>query len=249
MPPTYSLPTGGAAVDAFYGARSELVDLAWLEVRPTDCVLDVGCGAGELTRRVAARLPSGVMVGLDTLPRATTGGAYVVADAHQLPVRDGVFDVTYCHTLLMHLSSPLGGLREMRRVTKAGGRVVALSEGAWARTSTAPLCGAIEELVRGLLANMQRSGSNPGLGLELEALFAQVGLVDVVCEQVGEVIELGGNLFTSSPMYGFALQMVPDEQRVQWVAEVAQWSKDPKSRLTLPRCFRAKGRVPDLECL
>lgn len=42
--------------------------LASFPVRPTDRVLDVGCGAGDFTATVAALVPDGVVVGVDPEP-------------------------------------------------------------------------------------------------------------------------------------------------------------------------------------
>lgn len=42
--------------------------LATLPVRPTDDVLDIGCGTGEFTVKVAALVPQGRVIGLDASP-------------------------------------------------------------------------------------------------------------------------------------------------------------------------------------
>ncbi len=42
--------------------------LAWLPLRGTESVLDVGCGDGHLTARIAERLPKGSIVGVDASP-------------------------------------------------------------------------------------------------------------------------------------------------------------------------------------
>ena len=52
--------------DHHFGAASEQL-LDELAIRPRDRVVELGCGAGSLTRRVLARLGSnGVVVGVDT---------------------------------------------------------------------------------------------------------------------------------------------------------------------------------------
>jgi SAM-dependent methyltransferase len=51
----------------------------------------------------------------------------VVADALALPFGPSTFDATLAAFSLTHLTSPAGGLREMARVTRAGGAILASS--------------------------------------------------------------------------------------------------------------------------
>ena len=54
--------------DRHFGAASERL-LDELAIRPTDRVVEFGCGAGSFSRRVLTRLgPGGVLVGVDTTP-------------------------------------------------------------------------------------------------------------------------------------------------------------------------------------
>lgn len=59
--------------------------LATLPLRPNDEVLDVGCGTGDFTVKVAARVPGGRVVGLDASPSQITAAA-----AHARPNLDFV---------------------------------------------------------------------------------------------------------------------------------------------------------------
>lgn len=78
--------------------------LATLPVRPTDRVLDVGCGAGDFTRTVADLVPEGEVVGCDPQPsmlaeaatRAGTNQRFARATAQHLATdlgETGGFDV------------------------------------------------------------------------------------------------------------------------------------------------------------
>ncbi|MBS7632916.1 methyltransferase domain-containing protein, partial [Candidatus Bathyarchaeota archaeon] len=49
-----------------------------------------------------------------------------VGDAYKLPLSDESIDLSICQTLLMHLDEPAKGIKEMQRVTKKGGRVIAI---------------------------------------------------------------------------------------------------------------------------
>jgi SAM-dependent methyltransferase len=50
---------------------------------------------------------------------------YVRGDAHHLDFPDATFDLAYTRYVLEHVADPRQVLREMRRVTRSGGRVAA----------------------------------------------------------------------------------------------------------------------------
>jgi ubiquinone/menaquinone biosynthesis C-methylase UbiE len=95
-------------------------------------VLDVGCGPGALTAElvrglgpasVAAVDPSEpfVMAARERFP----GTAVEHAPAENLPFDDGTFDAALAQLVVHFMTDPIAGLREMRRVTRAGGTVAA----------------------------------------------------------------------------------------------------------------------------
>ena len=100
-------------------------------------VLDVGCGPGNITADLAARVAHGTVTGIDRSADVVARAAhdypvdqhrnlhFRVADVTALPFEDGHFDVVYVHQVLQHLSNPVGALREMRRVLKVGGLLAA----------------------------------------------------------------------------------------------------------------------------
>ena len=91
-------------------------------------VLDVGCGPGHLTRRLAA---SGFDVtGIDLDPamieRATAhgGGRYLAADAASLPFEDDAFDLVVSTLSMHHWAAANAGIVEVGRVVRTEGRVL-----------------------------------------------------------------------------------------------------------------------------
>ncbi len=110
-------------------------------------LLDVGCGPGNITLDLAARVAPGRVVGIDaaadvieaasaanTRPGQVT---FSVGDVYALDAPDASYDVVHAHQVLQHLSDPIAALREMRRVTRPGG-VVAARDGVYAAFSWAP---------------------------------------------------------------------------------------------------------------
>jgi SAM-dependent methyltransferase len=92
-------------------------------------VLEVGCGRGELAARMSHELDARV-VALDQSARmveltAARGVEAIVADVEDLPFRDGVFDCAVAAWMLYHVSDLDRALRELRRVLRPGGRLVA----------------------------------------------------------------------------------------------------------------------------
>ncbi|WP_394841514.1 methyltransferase domain-containing protein [Pendulispora brunnea] len=115
--------------------KRTIIDL--LELENGHRVLDVGCGAGVDTCEVAATVsPNGKVTGLDrsaamvaeARKRATSLGLsvdFVEGDAQSLPFDDASFERCRIERVLVHVPDPRLVVREMVRVTRPGGIVVA----------------------------------------------------------------------------------------------------------------------------
>ena len=107
--------------------------LATLPLRPADRVLDLGCGSGDLTATVAARVPDGHVVGLEPQPsqlaeartRALPNQSFVQAPAqHVAQVLAGEqFDVVFSQSVLHWIpwDDHPSVLRQCRDVLRPGG--------------------------------------------------------------------------------------------------------------------------------
>lgn len=97
-------------------------------------LLEVGAGTGAVIKAVQIHgfyNLSGVDLDYPSLAFSRTNlDNYkpVQADGHHLPFAGAVFDVCFCHFLLMWTKDPFQILFEMRRVTQPGGWVMALAE-------------------------------------------------------------------------------------------------------------------------
>src|SRR6187399_2548552 len=97
-------------------------------VSPGDRVLDSCCGTGDLA--IAAQRAGGRVTGLDfsermlERARAKSGEVdWIRGDALELPFEDGSFDAATVGFGVRNLEDLEGGLRELRRVLRSGGRV------------------------------------------------------------------------------------------------------------------------------
>jgi ubiquinone/menaquinone biosynthesis C-methylase UbiE len=92
-------------------------------------VLDVACGTGSLSRRLAGAGAS--VTGIDLAPpmlalarELSSGIAYIEGSADRLPFPDDSFDVVTCQQGLQFFPDRPAAVSEMRRVLREGGGVV-----------------------------------------------------------------------------------------------------------------------------
>jgi ubiquinone/menaquinone biosynthesis C-methylase UbiE len=105
-----------------------------LALRPSDQLLELGCGGGLLLRDALATGANAT--GLDhseemvELARARVRGAEVVlAEAESLPFAKDAFSAVAMSVVLLFLDDPLAVLRECRRVLRHGGRLAVYTTG------------------------------------------------------------------------------------------------------------------------
>lgn len=111
-------------------------------IKPTDRILDVGCGTGKSSRRAAARASEGLVLGVDLSSRMLEEARrrsredgldnveYVQADAQVHPFEPDTFDVAISSFGAMFFNDPTAAFTNIRRSLRAGGRIAFL---AWQR--------------------------------------------------------------------------------------------------------------------
>ncbi len=125
--------------------RTELVRLCGLP--PHGRLLDVGTGTGDIAYEALRQQPSLTAVGCDFTYEMMAFGKvkstarlvrFVQGDALQLPFPDSYFDAVTSGFLLRNVVDIEAALREQRRVTKPGGKVVCLETTPPSQTVLAP---------------------------------------------------------------------------------------------------------------
>lgn len=108
--------------------------LGRLEFSEDSLTVEVGCGAGAVTRRIAEKAHPGRVIGFEPSvgfvneAKARVGEydnvEFEVADGASLPLDDGAVDSLVMHTVLTHVKDPEPLLTEARRVLKSGGYLI-----------------------------------------------------------------------------------------------------------------------------
>ena len=94
-------------------------------LRPTDRLLDVGCGGGALAAALAAAVPGLHAEGAETHPRGGEPVPVTAYDGRALPFPDDAFDVVTVADVLHHDPNPVAVLRACARVA---GRLVVVKD-------------------------------------------------------------------------------------------------------------------------
>jgi SAM-dependent methyltransferase len=112
----------------WYRGRRRVLDavIAGLSMPSRPRVLDAGCGSGRTLDDLARY---GNVSGVDLSPVAARaarrrGHEALVAPVESLPHADATFDLVTCLDVIEHTPDDRRSLRELRRVTKPGGRLV-----------------------------------------------------------------------------------------------------------------------------
>ena len=167
-----------------------------LRPRPGNRILDVGCGEGTAEMSLGRlRISQLALFAIDrNLQRVVHAAAegrshnyrlqLAGADVSRLPFRSGAFDATFCVAVLQHVNDLPRAVRELARVTRTGGRVLAVEPDNAARYwySSSPLGAqafAQAQTFFSAVRDARGDATEPAVGPRVSAIFATCGIEPV----------------------------------------------------------------------
>jgi ubiquinone/menaquinone biosynthesis C-methylase UbiE len=229
-----------------------------LDLRSGEIVVDVGAGSGVVTAEIARQIGPGGRVfavdpsaGLLERARQTTRDAGVghlvdvrTADGADLPFGISAFDAALCHWVLSHVEAPEKVVTEMRRVTRRGGRVMAV-EADWETMIVHP--GDIS-VTRRIVANAAARHIDGAIGRKLPGIFAASGFADALVEPI-VTVDRGGperiwlDFLFERAAYAVAAKVVERDEAVRWMAALTEAYERDAFFFAVTE-FAVLGRVP-----
>lgn len=209
--------------------------MGMLAPNPDDRLLEVGCGSGILCRQIApAVAPDGRVTGLDISPGLiriardyarqaglVNGIDWCTGKAEALPFPEASFTGALAARLFLHVSAPQAALKELHRVVRPGGKLVAMD---W-DFETVAVDHSNRELTRRILHwRCDHYGGNNWSGRQLyrqmmEAGFYHVEMFPVVSVARGERDSLTLSLFRAAQVTCEGGGITPAEQDA-WTGEL-----------------------------
>ena len=219
-------------------------------------VLDVGIGTGALEYDFTSNfypLPFGLDIDHKSLTLAKkniSSLALIQGNARQLPYASGVFEICFCHFVLLWVEFPDQVVAEMARVTRSGGSVIAIAEPDYGGRIDYPE--ALDQIGNWQARSLQRQGADPHLGRKLIQLFDQAGLTEI------EVGVVGGRWTISPAQEGFesewrvieadleTLRLSPAERRLaRQLQQKDAVARSKGIRVLFVPTFYAWGKIPE----
>jgi SAM-dependent methyltransferase len=262
VPGAATFRTSADAYDRYIGRYSRQLARALIAaagVVPGQRALDVGCGPGGLTSELVALLGAGHVAAVDPSPsfaeacRQRHPGADVRdGPGETLPFADGSFDHALAQLVVNFMSDAHAGVREMARVTRAGGIVAAA---VWDYAGKMTLLRTFWDAAIALDPAASERDEGRAMAYctpaELEGLWSVVGLedVEVVPVVVGAAYEHFEDLWSPleygvGPAGAYAAALSP-ERRAALKDELRRRLDVGDSPFELTaRAWVATGRVP-----
>ena len=221
-------------------------------------VLDIGCGNGAITLRIAARAgAAGRVTGLDRdagmiqIARAGAAAAGLEAEFRCVDVEGGEslgegYDMVYVRLLLSHLGDPAAALVQFAAALRPGG-VLAVEDVDFRGHFCHPASAAFERYLAWYEQAAILRGADPGIGRRLPEMLLDSGLRGVKLRVVLPTFNEGAGkrmaLLTLHGIRDAVLEagIAGEEEFERTAGELEAFTHAPGSIMSLPHFFQVRG--------
>lgn len=177
----------------------------YLDIRDGQNICDFGCGLGNLINRISSSFRNIEITGLEISAaqyekalinnKGNENVRLLNLDAMKNELPDNSFDITYCRYVLEHVPDPVGLVREMKRVTKPGGKIVSQENDLYNSIYYPGIEG--HEEVNNAFCDLQISlGGDPYIGRKLFNIYKDAGVKRIELDYQPEIYtEMEPNLY------------------------------------------------------
>ncbi|MDB5522917.1 MAG: hypothetical protein JWM58_680 [Rhizobium sp.] len=190
-------------------------------IAPGMRVLDVGCGAGDVTLLISELIGrDGQVVGVDRAPAALAAAEQRAQGhpLHNISFREGdpaslsferPFDAVAGRYVLMFQADPAAMLRGVARHVRPGG-IVAFHEPDWAGVRSTPPAPSYDQCCRWIVETFRRTGIETHMGDKLDATFRAAGLAAPAMHLESVIGGMNGGSDWAHQMFELLVTMCPE---------------------------------------
>jgi SAM-dependent methyltransferase len=235
--------------------------LSRIDISPGARCLDVGCGGGDVTLKLASLVgDEGEVVGIDMDPSKLEIARAEAADAgvtnvhyRELRIEDldehEAFDLAYTRFVLTHLSRPEDALRAMIAAVRPGG-TVAVEDVDMTGRFCHPPSAAFDRYEDLYCSTARARGGDPDIGRRLPLMFLDAGLAGIAA-RIEQPLGFDRDIKLMTPL---TLEMVADAMVEEGLAareeldalmeDLYALVDDPRTILTFPRVVQVWANRP-----
>ena len=231
-------------------AQQDSVNFLMPHLAPGQRLLDVGCGPGFLSARLADAVAPGEMHGIDLMPsqidlaRATAAhnncdnALFHLANAVELPFEDRSFDVVHMGGVLLHVADTHIALSEAKRVLRPGG-IVACRDLMLDSCFAHPELGVMQRSIEALADLVAADDGHPQIARDMKLHLQQAGFTDITFSASFETYStpaeleffyaivkqwfLGAGIADAAKTYG----AMSDELMIEVARRLEEWIREP----------------------
>lgn len=217
-------------------------------------VLEAGSGTGVILRDIALSIgasPVGIDVDFQALvtnKKIRPGQVVACSDVFELPFTPATFDFVICHYFLLWLKEPIAAMREMYRVLKPNGVVVAFAEPDYTARVESPH--EFELLGKLQTESLKNQGINIQIGRKLPEVFSKAGYEDIQYGVSGfqsPAKSVPPSNASEWEILHFDLDDMVSQNKLDEYRSLDKQSRLEGSRVSWVPTFYAYGRKPALE--